>query len=769
MNKFIKNNLNNYLSIFIIFQPIIDLVTGLCLNIFNVNLTIGIIIRMLFLISIMYITVFIYKKKHSLIYYLIFTLYAIMYLLGNIIFKDISIFSELQGLLRVFYFPLLLISLYDLKDEIRISKNTLITTLFIYLISIFIPILLNVGFNTYAITKSGTLGFYNSANEISGIISILTPFSLLLFTEKKYLILKALFIILYLFVILSIGTKTPLLALLITTGMLLLWIIFKFFKEKKYKQIILSIVVVLIGAISLLIVVPKTNFYKNIQVHLDYLKIDSVLDVFEDEQLIDHFIFSERLTFYTDKSYIYKEANIYQKLFGIGYINDNKTTKLIEMDYYDIYFSHGLLGLIFFMSIPIYVLFKLALQKRKHTFEMYITNISFLLIVILSFFTGHIITAPAVSILAIVVILSLDCNKKKRLLFTANTLEMGGIETALVNLLNNINYEKYNVTVILEKKTGIFLKEINENVIVKELKVSNHKNKLFRKAINLSRKLMFSIFNYNAYDFSCCYATYSLSANKLARIASKNSSLYIHSNYRHTYNKKEFNDFFNNRNISDFKHLIFVSNESKNDFLELYPNLKEKCLVFNNFINPSKIKQLAEEKINIPKKKNKKLFVFVGRLDDSSKKVKRAIKLISNLKNTELWIIGDGPDRKMYEKEVNKLKVKERITFFGRKENPYPYMKEADYILLTSEYEGFPVTYLEAIVLKKNIITTIDVSDEKINIGRDFATIIPKEEATMLKKVKETLEKELKIKEVNFDDIQKERLKNLEKIFDEVK
>ncbi|MDD5888452.1 MAG: O-antigen ligase family protein [bacterium] len=770
MNKIIKQNLNKYLGIFILLQPIIDLITGICLNVFNLNLTIGIIIRMLFLMFIMYTTVFIYKKKKSSIYYLVFIIYTILYLLANIIFKDSSIFSELQGLLRVFYFPLLLISLYDLKDEIKISKMTLVITLFIYIIAIFIPILLNVGFKTYQITKTGTLGFYNSANEISGIISIITPLIFIIFKETKGIIIKVLLTLLYLFVILTIGTKTPLLALLITIGMTYIWLIIHYLKNKKYKPLLISFSLIVVGLASLIIIIPKTNFYKNIIVHLDYLQVDNITDIFQDEKLIDHFIFSERITFYGSKKSIYQNSNIYQKLFGIGYINDNKLTKLIEMDYYDIYYSHGLLGFLLFMSIPLYILFKFSFQKRTYNFNMYMINTSLLLIIILSLMTGHIITAPAVSIIVVIIILYLDCEKKKGLLFTAYNLDLGGIETALINLLNNINYDKYNVTLILEQKQGMFLSEINKNVRVEEIKVSNHPNKLIRKFVNLTRQLFFVTLNYHNYDFSCCYATYSLSGNKLTRIASHNTALYIHSNYKYVYKtEKEVKEFFDNRHIGSFKHLIFVSNEAKNDFLELYPNLNKKCLVFNNFIDIDKVECLAQEKIPTKKPKDKTLFVFVGRLDDDSKKVSRAISLIRNLKDCELWIIGDGKDRQMYEKEVKKQKLQDRVIFHGKKSNPYPYIKASDYIILTSDYEGFPVIYLEALVLKKPIITTIATSDDKINISDGLATIVPKDVNKMLPKVKKLLEKSPKAKEIDLNKIQKERMKNLEKIFDEVK
>lgn len=770
MNKIIKKNINIIIGIFIILQPIIDLITGLCLNIFNLNLTFGIIIRMLFLIFIMYVTIFIYQKKKSLIYYFLFIIYSILYLVSNLLVKDTSIFTELQGLLRVFYFPLLLISLYDLKEEINISKMTLMTTLFLYLIFIFVPMLLNVGFNTYQVTKSGTLGFYNSANEISGIISLLTPFVFIIFKESKGIMIKVLFTLLYLVVILTIGTKTPLLSLLITLFFTFLWLIVNYLKNKKYKQIIISVSLIIVSLISLILLLPKTNFYKNIKVHLDYLEVDNIADVFADEKLIDHFIFSERITFYTDKSHIYHDSSIYQKLFGIGYINDNKVTKLIEMDYYDIYYSHGLIGFIIFMIVPLYVLFKFSFQKRIYNFDMYITNISFLLSLLLSLLTGHIITSPAVSLLVVIIILYLDCDKKKNLLFTAYNLDLGGIETALVNLLDNINYDKYNVTLILEQKKGIFLSEVNQNAIVKELKVSSNNNPVMRKIVNATRKLIFTIFNYHNYDFSCCYATYSLSGNVLSRIASLNSSLYIHSNYKYVYKEeKEFKEFFNKRSIEKFKHLIFVSNESKNSFLEFYPNMKDKSIVFNNFINIEKVLSLSKEKINLEKSKDKILFVFIGRLDDSSKKLTRAIHLINNLSNTKLWIVGDGPDKAKYEKEVNKLHLNDRITFCNKQTNPYPYLNKADYFLLTSDYEGFPVTYLESIILKKPIITTIDVSDDEINIGKDYATIIPKEEKEMIKQVKQFLKDKPKRKEIDLKEIQKLRMKNLEKIFDGVK
>ena len=222
------------------------------------------------------------------------------------------------------------------------------------------------------------------------------------------------------------------------------------------------------------------------------------------------------------------------------------------------------------------------------------------------------------------------------------------------------------------------------------------------------------------------------------------------------------------RKITKFKHIIFVSNEYRKEFLRLFPSLEEKTLVLNNFIDTENIKKESKEKIPNKKQKEKKLFLFVGRLDDDAKKIGRAIRLTKKIKEIEFWIVGDGPDRKIYEEMIKKEKLEDRVKLMGRKKNPYPYMKKADYILLTSDYEGFPVIYLEAITLQKPIITTIDVSDDKINMGKDYAWIISKEEKKMVKQVQEILKENKMPKKIDVEKLQSTRMEDFEKLFDGV-
>ena len=770
MNAWIKKNFNVLLIIFILLQPIFDLITGFGIHVWHANVTIGIIVRILFLLFIFYTVMFVYKRKQNWLIYGLLLAYGLFYISGMIMYKDgVGLFEEIQGLCRVFYFPVLLIALYSIKDEIKISKMTLMVVLVTYLVCILVPNCLNIGFETYEITKAGTLGFFNSANEISGIISLLTPIMILIFVSTKKIIPTIIISVLYLYIILTIGTKTPLLSLGITIFFAYIWFIYKEIKQKKYKPIGISLIALIVFIIGLVLILPKTTFYKNIETHLNYLKLDNVTEVFENEHLVDHFIFSSRLSFLEDRQTDYMKSNIYQKLFGIGYLKNNKEAKAVEMDYFDIYYSHGIIGFILFFGIYGYIFYLIMKDRRKLDFEQYMLYVSVLLSIFLSFFTGHIITAPAVSILVTVLLLMLAKTKKKKLLFTAYSLNVGGIETALINLVNRINLDKYQVEILLEKKEGIFLDKVKEEITVKEYKVYDNRNIMIRKFLNLTKRLLFTLINYHTYDFSCCYATYSLSGSKIAKIASKNNAFYVHNNYKDLYkDEKKEKEFFDNRGIENFGHIIFVSNEYQKEFLRLYPNLKNKVLVLNNFIDTKSILEKSKEEVKEKKQKDKKLFVFVGRLDDDAKKVGRAILLAKEIKEMELWLVGDGPDREKYEELVKKERVVSRVKFLGKQKNPYPYMKMADYVLMTSDYEGFPVIYLEAITLQKPLITTIDVSDDKLNIGKDYATIISKDQQEMTEQVKEILKRSSKTKKIDIEKLQATRMDDFEKLFDGV-
>ena len=129
----------------------------------------------------------------------------------------------------------------------------------------------------------------------------------------------------------------------------------------------------------------------------------------------------------------------------------------------------------------------------------------------------------------------------KKILFAAHDLGLGGIETALVALINYLadvkqeNGYKYEITLVLEKKQGIFLKNLNSRIKIIEYTPNTNKIKCVRKLVNMCKRIRFASKYKNKFDFSAAYATYSLPASFVARTASKNSALWCHMDYVEQY------------------------------------------------------------------------------------------------------------------------------------------------------------------------------------------------------------------------------------------
>lgn len=358
----------------------------------------------------------------------------------------------------------------------------------------------------------------------------------------------------------------------------------------------------------------------------------------------------------------------------------------------------------------------------------------------------------------------------KKLLFAAYSLDIGGIEKALITLANYLQKSGYEITIVLEKKQGIFLRELNENIKVIEYRPDESKNIIIRKVKNLFNRLKFIVKHKEKYDFSASFATYSISSSFVSRIASKNSALWGHADYLTLFNNdtQKMKEFFIKRKYQKFKHVIFVSKEGKESFIKVFPEMKNNILVCNNLIDSKKIEKLAEEKIGESKEEGVTTFINVGRHDEKQKRLTRIIGASKRLKADGyqfkvLWV-GDGPDSEYYKEEVSNNDLQENIIFLGRKQNPYPYFKIADCVILTSDYEGYPVVFLESFILNKPLITT-RVSDYEQVDGK-YGYVTDKNVEDIYEKMKIFIENGFEIKE-KFDSekYNKEIFEKLEKIF----
>ena len=315
----------------------------------------------------------------------------------------------------------------------------------------------------------------------------------------------------------------------------------------------------------------------------------------------------------------------------------------------------------------------------------------------------------------------------KKIIFFSKDLNIGGMEQALVTLLNHIDSSEYKISLVLEKATGPFLNNLNNNIKVIDYSLSNIQNVFIRKSINFIKKIKFIIQNHNKYDCSINFATYSILCSQLSRMCSKNNILFIHSDYYNMYdgNTEEINAFFNLIRAKSFQKLVFISKQSMDNILHIIPELKKKSIIIGNLVDVNNILRKSTE-YNIELDTSKISLLYVGRLEENSKQLSKLINTVNSSKQKNqfnLYILGSGPDSKYYKT----LSKSSNIFFIGEQENPYPYIKACDYIILSSKFEGFPMVYNEANLLGTKIITTIPAADDEISYDNNNTIILDKD------------------------------------------
>ncbi|MBP3920701.1 MAG: O-antigen ligase family protein [Bacilli bacterium] len=425
INNIIEKHIEKIIILFILIQPILDTITGINVNILKNNFPFAPITRLLFMLLGIYYILFINKNQKDIKKLIMIFIYTILFWIMTIVYKGKhSLIYETTNLLNTLYLPIILISLLNIFEhkKIKINLKTILITYFIYIILIIIPDITNTAFNSYSHSKTGHVGWFPLANVIGNILSILLPIIIyyILKTKKKY-ILKTIMILSIIYVFFNIGTKVPIISLLICIICNLFYTLIKWIKTKKYKNIIISIIITLILSTMALLLIPKTSFYKNLEIHKNYLGINNYLEIFTKYELIDHFIFSQRLTFLTT-IHNSNKTDIIQKLIGIGYIKKygiEQSTKTIEIDYFDILYENGIIGTLLLG----YILLPIIIESYKKTKKNSLINTNYkiciTLILLIALFAGHILISPAIGIfvaLIFTIILKggLNENTKKR-------------------------------------------------------------------------------------------------------------------------------------------------------------------------------------------------------------------------------------------------------------------------------------------------------------------------------------------------------------------
>ena len=442
--------------LFFLLLPFIEVATALTTRLTTLPVSIGIIIKGLYLLALTIYVVFYSKskyKKNYIRYLIIVILFCLLYFITKIdLFNKAFIFKECTGLFKVFYPSLLFCGLMVLVDQYKVEDKNLSKIMFYSLLAyaffLIIPTITHTNFSSYgeAYNNEGSLGWFYAANDTSAILLMLYPFIFKFLdnvtdNKNKLSYLYYLILIPVIYSVFIIGTKTSWFGLILINFILLGINIIR--KEKK-KSIITLSVVTLITILLTFISPVVTNMNKNI-VHFDEInnniteltpaqqkeidvreacKFKDAKELFKNEKVykvVDKVFSGRQNKAYTEIT-MYNSSNIFDRFFGVGLsitdrINNCNVERYVEIDILDIFIHYGLIGLTVVLAPFIYAFNFIYKNKKKISTDTIIYLSMTILMILISLMAGHIIGYPSsgiyLSIYLILMILSIKENKEK--------------------------------------------------------------------------------------------------------------------------------------------------------------------------------------------------------------------------------------------------------------------------------------------------------------------------------------------------------------------
>lgn len=328
---------------------------------------------------------------------------------------------------------------------------------------------------------------------------------------------------------------------------------------------------------------------------------------------------------------------------------------------------------------------------------------------------------------------------KKKVLFGITSLQLGGAERVLVDIVNKLQ-EEYDITLFSIYDNGELKKELSNNIKFKTLYECKYEDlNFFRKKWAPLRILLLSSLLYKKYIKKDYDIEVSFLEGPITRLFSKKNKntkkiTWIHNDIKRVFGngiKATIKRYLDGRIYKRYDNLVFVSNDNMKSFKRIYQKIDDsKMRLIYNYINPDLVIEKSNKFIPTEFKDLEKVkFVSVCRLVEQ-KAVDRFIEIHSKLIKSgyihKVFIIGDGPQRDYLNELIKYEGVSDTFYLLGKKENPYPYIKYADYFCLLSYFEGYGMVLEEAKILNKNIIITDTAAREAVKDYR-YTTILNNE------------------------------------------
>ena len=295
---------------------------------------------------------------------------------------------------------------------------------------------------------------------------------------------------------------------------------------------------------------------------------------------------------------------------------------------------------------------------------------------------------------------------KKKLLFFGYTLDMGGAEKVMVDFLKVLQ-PHYDITLALLQAKGVLMKELPQGIRVVQMRNGLFSYLLFRYLPFFRKRAINKIANAENYHAAIGFLE-GRSATWVADIKKDVRRLaWIHTDVEHFDIGIPVQEALDS--YAKMDAVIAVAEHAKNSFIHKFGSSGLRVDVLYNLIDENSILQKSTETVEPNRCFT---FVNVGRMSPP-KRQDRLVEIAMRLKAEgvpfAIQILGGGSEEEKIRQMVKEKDVEDVVQLKGMVLNPYPYIKQADCVVVSSDFEGYSIVIKEALFLGKAIVST-DVS-----------------------------------------------------------
>lgn len=299
-------------------------------------------------------------------------------------------------------------------------------------------------------------------------------------------------------------------------------------------------------------------------------------------------------------------------------------------------------------------------------------------------------------------------SSRKKILFTIPTLTGGGAERVFTTYIRSLDTSLWDISLLLVKKEGVFLEQIPENVDIYSLNKRRTRFGFFAfiRAINsINPELIVATSNY--LNILLLMISFFLKKKPIICLYEQSMpSAQFSYRYFPIYYKWLMQLFYRKAD-----YIIAQTKEMKEEIKEYYSTPKNEIIVS---INPIDVENILKQSITInnPYNSHDINIIISGRIREEKGQdflINAFKRVVDNNPRFKLHILGSIDDKYFYNELlalIDKLNMGGNINFLGFMNNPYPYYKYADLLVLSSRWEGLPNVVLESLFLRTPVVVT---------------------------------------------------------------